>query len=149
MSRWGRVGRLLGSPSTDGLANTAVNEHGSSQSHQELVDRFPNSVLQSGLWMVGTWAKTIGHPIYLQIGYEFDGPHNELETSEYVTAYRRFVDITPEEGVNNAVFDFARTHGKPVMVAESSPVHGIRMRGYRTTRRWPKRGSWKPPRTAI
>ncbi|NND27967.1 MAG: hypothetical protein HKN97_05195, partial [Myxococcales bacterium] len=95
-----------GIPSTDGLANTAVNEHGSSQSHQELVNRFPNSVLQSGLWMVGmwdvakdtglgvyddvirgfsSWAKTTGRPIYLRIGYEFDGWHNELEPSEYVT----------------------------------------------------------------
>jgi hypothetical protein len=195
--------------STDGLATTAVSEYGYSQNHQDLVDRFPNSVLQSGLWMAGythrdqnnecmfpdcctfpkctvdgrydhvirefsTWAKTIGRPIYLRIGYEFDGAHNALEPSEYVTAYRRFVDITREEGVNNvafvwhsyasppyngypleswypgddyvdwvavslfghmygpdlgpdakAVFDFAKTHKKPVMVAESSPVHGI------------------------
>ena len=184
-----------GIPSTDGLANTAVNEYGSSQNHQELVDRFPNSVLQSGLWMVGmwdvakdtglgvydevirgfsSWAKTISRPIYLRIGYEFDGAHNELEPSEYVTAYRRFVDITREEGVSNvafvwhsyaappykgyplgswypgdeyvdwvavslfghmygpdpgpdanAVFDFAKAHSKPVMVAESSPIYGI------------------------
>ena len=184
-----------GIPSTDGLATTAVNEHGSSQNHQKLVDRFPNSVLQSGLWMVGmwdvakdtglgvyddvirgfsTWAKTINCPIYLRIGYEFDGWHNELEPSEYVTAYRRFVDITREEGVTNVafvwhsyaappykgyplgswypgddyvdwvavslfghmygpdpgadangVFDFAKVHKKPVMVAESSPVYGI------------------------
>ncbi len=184
-----------GIPSTDGLASTAVNEHGHRQNHQELVDRFPNSVVQSALWMVGkwdvaknaglglyddvirgfsAWAKTIDRPIYLRIGYEFDGPHNELEPSEYVTAYRRFVDITREEGVQNvafvwhsyasppykgyalpswypgdeyvdwvavslfghmygpdpgpsanAVFDFARAHRKPVMVAESSPVQGI------------------------
>ena len=173
-----------GIPNTDGLAY-----------HQELVDRFPNTVLQSGLWMVGmwgvakdtadgvyddvirefsTWAKTTNCPIYLRIGYEFDGWHNELEPSEYVTAYRRFVDITREEDVNNvafvwhsyaappykgyplaswypgddyvdwvavslfghlygpdpgpdanAVFDFAKTHRKPMMVAESSPFLGI------------------------
>jgi hypothetical protein len=182
-----------GIPSTDGLWKTAGN--GLSQNHQELVDRFPNSVLQSGLWMVGkwdvarktgdgeyddvirefsTWAKTINCPIYLRIGYEFDGAHNELEPSEYVKAYKRFVDITREEGVNNvafvwhsyaappykgyalaswypgddyvdwvavslfghmygpdpgpdgnAVFDFAKAHRKPVMVAESSPIYGI------------------------
>lgn len=182
-----------GIPSTDGLANTLVSEHGVSQNHQELVDRFPNTVLQSGLWMAGdfaketaegvydevirgfsTWSKTIDRPIYLRIGYEFDGAHNQLEPSEYVTAYRRFVDITREEGVNNvafvwhsyaappykgyplaswypgddyvdwvavslfghlygpdpgpdanAVFDFAKTHRKPMMVAESSPFLGI------------------------
>ena len=184
-----------GIPSTDGLANTVVNEEGIRHNHQQLVDRFPNTVLQSGLWMVGTWdvakdtadgvyddvirgfstwAKTVNRPIYLRIGYEFDGAHNELEPSEYVAAYRRFVDITREEGVNNvafvwhsyaappyegyplaswypgdgyvdwvavslfghmygadpgvyanAVFDFAKTHKKPVMIAESSPIHGI------------------------
>jgi hypothetical protein len=55
-----------GIPSTDGLWKTAVNEHGSSQNHQELVDRFPNSVLQSGLWMVGMWdvAKKTGDGEY-------------------------------------------------------------------------------------
>jgi hypothetical protein len=120
------------------------------------------------------WAKTINCPIYLRIGYEFDGPHNQLEPEEYKEAYKRFVDITREEGVNNvafvwhsyaappykgyalgswypgddyvdwvavslfghmygpdpglygdAVFDFAKTHKKPVMVAESSPIYGI------------------------
>ena len=195
-----------GIPSTDGLANTAVNEHGSSQNHRELVDRFPNSVLQSGLWMVGmwdvakdtglgvydevirgfsSWAKTINCPIYLRIGYEFDGAHNELEPSQYVTAYRRFVDITREEGVNNvafvwhsyaappykgyalgswypgddyvdwvavslfghmygpdpgpdgnAVFDFAKAHRKPVMVAESSPIYGIFDEDLRSWNTW-------------
>jgi beta-mannanase len=97
-----------------------------------------------------------------------------LEPEEYKEAYKRFVDITREEGVNNvafvwhsyaappykgyalgswypgddyvdwvavslfghmygpdpglygdAVFDFAKTHKKPVMVAESSPIYGI------------------------
>ncbi|MBG7606102.1 MAG: hypothetical protein IZT58_15980 [Actinobacteria bacterium] len=184
-----------GVPSTDGLWNTEVNEWGYTQNHQELVHSFPHSVLQSALWMVGkwdiakktaegeydhvirdfsTWAKTVNCPIYLRIGYEFDGPHNELEPSEYVTAYKQVVDIIREEDVSNvafvwhsyaappweghpleswypgddyvdwvavslfghmygsdlgpdakAVFDFAKTHKKPVMVAESSPVYGI------------------------
>jgi hypothetical protein len=184
-----------GVPSTDGLWNTEVNEWGYTQNHQELVHSFPHSVLQSALWMVGkwdiakktaegeydhvirdfsTWAKTVNCPIYLRIGYEFDGPHNELEPSEYVTAYKQVVDIIREEDVSNvafvwhsyaappweghpleswypgddyvdwvavslfghmygsdlgpdakAVFDFAKTHKKPVMVAESSPIYGI------------------------
>ena len=58
------------------------------QNHQKLVDRYPNTVLQSGLWMVGmwdilskadkgeydpvikqfsTWAKETDRPVYLQI----------------------------------------------------------------------------------
>lgn len=184
-----------GIPSTEGLTNTITNDNGDSHNHQALVDRFPNSAIQSALWMVGTWgvakdtadgvyddvirafsawAKSVDAPIYLRIGYEFDGPHNELEPTEYITAYTRFVDITREEGVTNvafvwhsyasrpykgyalsswypgddyvdwvavslfghlygldpgpdanAVFEFARTHKKPVMIAEASPIRGI------------------------
>lgn len=184
-----------GIPSTNGLANTITTGSGDQQNHQVLVERFPNTALQSAVWMVGTWgvardtgegvyddvirgfsawAKTIDAPIYLRIGYEFDGPHNELEPAEYVTAYQRFVDITRDEGVTNvafvwhsyaaapykgypiaswypgdeyvdwvavslfghlysvdpgsnanAVFDFAKAHKKPVMIAEASPVGGI------------------------
>ncbi|MEO1076893.1 MAG: glycosyl hydrolase [Bacteroidota bacterium] len=185
-----------GIPSAEGLATQMVNEHGDIHHHQGLADRFPDTVLQSALWMVGTWdvayrtaqgefdpvirafsawAKSVGRPIYLRIGYEFDGLHNELDPDEYVAAYRRFVDLTRDEGVENvafvwhsygsptyeghplsawypgdeyvdwvgislfghlyasrlnaeadAVFEFARTHRKPVMIAETSPVHGIR-----------------------
>ncbi len=184
-----------GIPSMNGVRLTHLNETGSSQNHQELVERFPNTVLQSALWMVGKWgvlnktvtgeydtvvkrfsdwAKTTKRPIYLRIGYEFDGWHNELEPRAYVRAYRRIVDLIRAQGADNiafvwhsyaaptyqdyplsewypgdeyvdwvgislfghmyaselsaeaeAVFEFAREHKKPVMVAESSPIHGI------------------------
>ena len=165
------------------------------QNHQQLVENYPDTVLQSGLWMVGmweilqrtnegefnsvirqfsSWVKTIDRPLYLRIGYEFDGDHNQMEPVEYVAAYQRIVDIIRGEGVDNvafvwqsyaaptykayplsawypgddyvdwvgislfghmysselsqeadAVFDFARAHKKPVMVAEASPINGI------------------------
>ena len=165
------------------------------QNHQELVDQYPDTVLQSGLWMVGmwdvlknagqgkyntvirqfsAWAKTIDRPVYLRIGYEFDGEHNQLEPVDYVKAYRLIVDIIRAEGANNVafvwhsyaapaynnhplsawypgddyvdwvglslfghmyspdlskeadeVFEFAKTHRKPVMIAEASPINGI------------------------
>ncbi|MEM7138678.1 MAG: hypothetical protein AAF500_19015, partial [Myxococcota bacterium] len=114
-----------GIPSTDGLTTTITTDNGDRHNHQVLVDRFPNSAIQSAVWMVGTygvakdtgdgvyddvivafsdWAKSVDAPIYLRIGYEFDGPHNELEPTEYVTAYTRFVDITRDEGVTNVAF---------------------------------------------
>lgn len=95
------------------------------QNHQTLVDDFPDIALQSGLWMVGmweildrvrkgefnsvvrqfsVWAKTIDRPLYLRIGYEFDGEHNQMEPANYVKAYRRIVDVMRTEGVNNVAF---------------------------------------------
>ena len=114
-----------GIPSIAGVMDTFLTDTGGRQNHQQLVERFPNTVLQSGLWMVGTWnvarntangdyddvvrafstwAKTTGRPIYLRIGYEFDGPHNELDPTDYVNAYRRIVDIMREEEVDNVAF---------------------------------------------
>ncbi|MGB5439724.1 MAG: glycosyl hydrolase [Gammaproteobacteria bacterium] len=186
-----------GIPSIGGVMKTATNETGSSQNHQMLAERFPNSVLQSALWMVGkwdvlkkagngeydsvikefsAWAKKTERPIYLRIGYEFDGPHNEMEPQAYVKAFQRIVDLIRAEGADNiafvwhsyasptykgyplsdwypgdnyvdwvgislfghmyatelnaegnAVFNFAREHKKPVMVAEASPINGIEM----------------------
>ena len=165
------------------------------QNHQKLVDRYPDTALQSGLWLVGmwdvlykarngeynamirqfsAWAKSIDRPIYLRIGYEFDGKHNQMEPVDYVKAYRLIVDIIRAEGADNIafvwhscaaptyngnplsawypgdsyvdwvgislfghmytpdlgqepneVFDFAKAHKKPVMIAESSPINGI------------------------
>ncbi len=114
-----------GIPEFNGITETHTNQNGSSHNHQMLVDRFPNTAIQSGLWMVGTWdvakrtadgefdevirqysdwAKSINRPIYLRIGYEFDGPHNELEPTEYVNAYRHIVDMMRSQGVENVAF---------------------------------------------
>ena len=108
-----------------GVSEAHTNVVGSTNDHQMLVDRFPNTVLHSAMWMVGTWdvaddagrgkfdwvireysawAKTVERPIYLRIGYEFDGPHNALEPAEYVKAYRRIVDLMRSEGVANVAF---------------------------------------------
>ena len=185
-----------GVPEFKGITENYTNQNGATHNHQMLVERFPNTVIQSAMWMVGTWevakntangeydeviqqysnwAKAINRPIYLRIGYEFDGPHNALDPVEYVNAYRHVVDLMRAEGVENvafvwhsyiappynnhpvsawypgdeyvdwvgislfgllyqganlfsygdAVMEFAKTHKKPVMVAEASPVSGI------------------------
>lgn len=114
-----------GIPSMDGVRQTHMNETGTSQNHQNLVERFPDTALQSALWMVGkwdvlsktvagdydsvvrqygAWAKTTKRPIYLRIGYEFDGWHNELEPQNYVKAFRRIVDLLRAEGADNIAF---------------------------------------------
>ncbi len=114
-----------GVPAFQGITDTHTNPNGSSHNHQQLAERFPNTAIQSGMWMVGKdnvarntangayddviiqysdWAKSVNHPIYLRIGYEFDGAHNELEPSVYIRAYRRIVDLMRAEGVDNVAF---------------------------------------------
>lgn len=108
-----------------GVTETYTNVIGSTNDHQMLVDRFPNTAIHSAMWMVGNWgiardagngkfdevirqysawAKSIGRPIYLRLGYEFDGAHNALEPAEFVKAYRRIVDLMRAEGVTNVAF---------------------------------------------
>lgn len=108
-----------------GVTEYFLNEVNSDNDHQMLVDQFPNSVIQSALWMVGPneicknvpkgiydhvikqfakWALSIAAPIYLRIGYEFDGIHNQLEPKEYVEAYRYIVNMIRSEGANNIAY---------------------------------------------
>ncbi|GAB4511309.1 MAG: hypothetical protein Tsb004_15550 [Allomuricauda sp.] len=110
---------------TTGIKDSHVNSTGSTQHHQFLVDTFENMVLHSAMWMVGKWdvaknthqgmyddvikaycdwVKTVDRPVYLRLGYEFDGPHNQLEPVEYIKAYRHIVDIMREEAVHNVAF---------------------------------------------
>ncbi len=118
---------------------------------------------------------TLKRPVFLRIGYEFDGPHNRYPPQPYVAAYRRiaramrgnpdilltwhsfamlptyqqapFAEWYPgdewvdwvgisffqvgEEGYHKAsnreaVLAFARARGKPVLVAEASPIRYTR-----------------------
>ncbi|MEM6925967.1 MAG: glycosyl hydrolase [Myxococcota bacterium] len=106
----------------EGIKEPHTNQTGGTQHHQWLVDEFPNTVLHSAIWMVGTWdvakktvegeyddvvkrfaawARTIDRPLYLRIGYEFDGPHNELDPVEYVAAYRHVADLLRAKRVDN------------------------------------------------
>mgnify|MGYP001828265105 CR=1 FL=1 len=117
-----------------GIKEAHKNETGSTQNHQMLVDEFPNTAIQSAMWMVGKyrvakkasygdyddvikkytkWAKSVKRPIYLRIGYEFDGPHNELEPTDYVNAYRHIVDNIRARGADNIAFVWHSYASKP------------------------------------
>tara|TARA_B100000809_G_scaffold105703_1_gene104224 strand:+ start:19571 stop:20749 length:1179 start_codon:yes stop_codon:yes gene_type:complete len=123
-----------GIPEFKAITESHKNNTGSTQNHQMLIDSFPNTVVQSAMWMVGrwdvakktrkgdydkvikkyaAWAKTAKRPIYLRIGYEFDGIHNELEPKEYVKAYQRIVDLLRSEGANNIAFVWHSYASKP------------------------------------
>lgn len=50
------------------------------------------------------WLKRSGRPVFLRIGYEFDGPHNRYNPKEYAAAYRYLVDRLRAAGVKNAAY---------------------------------------------
>ncbi|GAB5408299.1 MAG: hypothetical protein BalsKO_06640 [Balneolaceae bacterium] len=114
-----------GIPEFSGITETHQTGSGDYQNHQMLVDSFPNSVIHSAMWMSGNWdiakntykgeyddvikkysiwAKEINRPIFLRIGYEFDGSHTAMEPEEYVKAYIYIVDMMRNEGVENIAF---------------------------------------------
>jgi hypothetical protein len=117
-----------------GITESFTNDTGSSQNHQWILDTFPNTAIHSALWMVGMnniaqnaadgmydevllqfarWAKSIDRPMYLRIGYEFDGAHNQLDPKTYVKAYRRIVDLFRKEGVDNIAYVWHSYAAKP------------------------------------
>ncbi|MBD0401596.1 glycoside hydrolase family 26 protein [Flammeovirga sp. EKP202] len=149
---------------------------------QQYIDdsNFTNSTIALGLFLVGqetaviegtrdynirrlaNWIKNTNRPVYLRIGYEFDGPHNNYNPSNYVKMYQHIVDVFDEERVLNCDFvwqsdgvhaanilnayypgdeyvdwmafsyfgrgagasliSFAKQKGKPVMIAEATPM---------------------------
>ncbi len=83
---------------------------------------FDNTVLVIGLYLVGIldeigqgqydqniidfarWIKDQNRPIFIRIGYEFEGPWNNYNPSSYKNAWRHIVHIFDTEKVNNASF---------------------------------------------
>lgn len=117
-----------------GLANLA--NYGSGDvSAQLLVDSptYADSALAIGLWMsgggealvasgaldgqidmLGAWIKVQDRPVFLRIGYEFDGEWNAYEPEPYVQAFRRIVDRFRASGVENVATVWqSATHHSP------------------------------------
>lgn len=100
----------------------AVDRGAGAQHLQYEVEKYPGSVMQVGLYMVdvlqeivggkydgnlkklGTWIENTNRPVYLRIGYEFDGPHNHYDPDLYVKAYRYIVDRFRKMGVKNVAY---------------------------------------------
>jgi len=112
-------------------------DHGGGAQHlQYEVEKYPDTVMQVGLYMVdvldaiiegkydnnikkiGKWIKKANRPVYLRIGYEFDGPHNHYDPELYVKAYRYIVEKFRRSGVNNVAYvwhSYANYTKRPVM----------------------------------
>ncbi len=101
-----------------------------------VIDKYPCTVLQIGLYMVsaldgvvtgdydesideiGHFIKESKRPVYLRIGYEFDGDHNHYEPEKYIKAYRYIADRLRKNEVNNIAYvwhSFGHKMKMPVM----------------------------------
>ncbi len=114
----------------DGL-DGPYNRGGGVLDGRALLDAYPDSVLQVGLWMVdgldavaageydknidrlGVWIKSSGRPVFLRIGYEFDIPLNRYEPVAYVQAWRHIVDRLRHNGVDNVAYVWHSYAGLP------------------------------------
>jgi hypothetical protein len=103
---------------------------------QYLAEKYPNTVIQVGLWMVdvldrvnggdldgnidklGEWIKSLNRPVYLRIGYEFDLPQNRYEPAKYAEAFRHIADRLRKNGIDNVAFvwhSYAAMNSKKAM----------------------------------
>ncbi|MCK5013594.1 MAG: hypothetical protein KAS66_07225 [Candidatus Omnitrophica bacterium] len=116
----------------DGVDDWSIDRGSGKFNATELIEKYPGTALQIGLYMVdalkGTyqgqydhnidklavWMKEIEVPVFLRVGYEFDGPHNHYGPRDYKKAYIYIVDKLKAAGVTNAVYvwhSFASTGG--------------------------------------
>ncbi len=87
-----------------------------------LMNKYPHSTLQLGLYMVGAllqindgtydanidrladWIAEQERPVFLRIGYEFDEPTNHYDSTQYKFAFQRIVNRIRAKGVTNVAF---------------------------------------------
>lgn len=89
---------------------------------QDQVATYPTSAIQLGLTLenllpainlglhdgdiqtLGTWIQQTNRPVFLRIGYEFDGIHNEYNPDQYKSAFIRIVNRLRQQSVVNVAF---------------------------------------------
>jgi hypothetical protein len=98
--------------------------------YETFLDDYPNSVLQLAIWTgerqwgepgyyldqirngqydqnisaLAQACKTLGKPVFIRFGYEFDGWHNAYPPDKYIGAYRYFVSRMRAMGVTNVAY---------------------------------------------
>ncbi|MCA9399400.1 MAG: hypothetical protein KC684_08410 [Candidatus Omnitrophica bacterium] len=119
-----------------GLDNWSSDYGAGKANAQELVDRYPGGAIQIGLYMVDSlqktyngefdeniermarWMESVDVPIFLRIGYEFDGPHNHYDPEDYKKAYIYIVEKLKAMGVDNVDYVWHSYANKEVMDIE-------------------------------
>ncbi|KAI9136400.1 glycoside hydrolase superfamily [Paraphysoderma sedebokerense] len=82
-----------------------------------VLSKYPNAALNVGYYLVGAtdtiasttnydgkirefarYLKSLNRPIYLRVGYEFDGPWNQYDPTRYKSAFRKIHQLFSAEG---------------------------------------------------
>ncbi|WP_281616323.1 glycosyl hydrolase [Flammeovirga sp. SubArs3] len=66
--------------------------------------RIVDGDLDDKIRTMANWIKNTNRPVFLRIGYEFDGEHNHYSVTYFKNMWRRIVDIFDEESVANCDF---------------------------------------------
>ncbi|MFM7022611.1 MAG: T9SS type A sorting domain-containing protein [Flavobacteriales bacterium] len=119
----GGVTTYLSIPSLAGM--TSITNYGAGDICAQCITdnaTYKNSVLSIGLYLVdelgninkglrdgvinqlATWIKGRTQPVFLRIGYEYDGSWNKYNAAEYKLAYKRIVDKFRTASVNNCAY---------------------------------------------
>lgn len=98
--------------------------------YKSYLDQYPNTVLQLAIWTgerqwgnpgyylddivkgefdenilaLATACKSFDKPIYIRLGYEFDGSHNAYPPDKYIAAWKYFVDKMRAQNVTNVAY---------------------------------------------
>lgn len=117
------VTSYVGLPSLAGLSSTANWGAGDVNAKQYLEDEtFNHSIIVFGLFIndqlgqiingnrdfqlriLANWIKDAERPVFLRIGYEFDGPWNGLDPEDYKAAWIHIVKLFDENEVRNVAY---------------------------------------------
>jgi len=110
-------------PSLSGLTTVANWGAGDVHAQVYLTDpTFDHTVIAIGLYLVGqldairtgthdaairnlaNWIKSANRPVFLRIGYEFDGSWNGYNPTEFIDAWRYIVHVFDQEAVRNVAY---------------------------------------------
>ena len=69
-----------------------------------ILDQINNGLQDNNIRTFANWVKGQDRPVFIRIGYEFEGPWNNYTPSEFQNAWRYIVHIFDEEEVRNAAY---------------------------------------------
>ncbi|WP_447007279.1 discoidin domain-containing protein [Saccharothrix isguenensis] len=108
-SNWG-----AGDTHAQGLMNSPTFDNSALHLSLDLVNELPNVVNGTNdplIKRMGDWMRKQDRPIFLRIGYEFDGPWNGYDPTLYIASFRRIVDRLKADGVTNFATVWASSAG--------------------------------------